>query len=83
MTNASIRCSDAMKIHKSELKKVKKSPLSNCPEFMILGHSVWSHAANMIYFHLSELLLFMAKSALETCTTLDIAVVRLWKSLSL
>ena len=35
----------------------------------------------MIYIHFSESL-FMAKSALETCTSLDIAWVCLWKSLS-
>ena len=40
---------------------------------MSLGHSLLSHAANIIYFHFSESL-FMAKSALETCTSLEVRV---------
>ena len=59
-------------------RKVKKGPQAICPEFMILGHSLWSHAFNMIYSYFSGSL-FMAKSSLETCTSLDIAGVFLWK----
>ena len=79
MSNDSSKCSNAMKIHKCKLKKVKKDRQSICPEFTILGHSLWSHAANMIYSHFSESL-FMTKAPLETCTSLDIAGVCLWKS---
>ena len=32
----------------NQLKKMKKGPKSICPEFMILGHSLQSHAANMV-----------------------------------
>ena len=38
---------------------------------MILGHSLQSHAANMIYFHFSESV-FMARPALEAGTSLGI-----------
>ena len=71
MSNASNRCSDAMKIQVL-IDESKEGPQIICPEFMILGHSLWSHATNMTYFHFSESL-FMAKSALETCTGLGIA----------
>ena len=46
---------------------MKKGPQSIGSEFMILGHSLQSHGANMIYFHLCESL------SMETCTILDIA----------
>ena len=68
ISNTSSRFINATKIDKCKLKKVKKGI---CPELMILRHSLWSYAANMIYSHFSESL-FMAKSPLETCTSLDI-----------
>ena len=62
-------------------RKAKNGPKSICPEFMILGYSLKSHAANMISdFHFSEAL-FMAKSFLEPCTTLNVAGLCLGKSL--
>ena len=83
MSNASSRwCSDAMKIHKYKLtEESKERPLSICPASVIPGHSLQSHAANTIYFHFSESL-FMTKSALETCTSINIAGVCQWKLLS-
>ena len=62
-----------------EESEERPSEFNLCPEFMILGHSLWPHAANIICFHFSESLL-MDKSSLEACTSLDKAGVCLWKS---
>ena len=81
MSNASSRCSNCMQIHKCELiEENEERPL----EYLPWIYDSWSFFTVIcspygINSHFIESL-FTAKFLLETCTSLDIARVCLWKS---